>query len=140
MRTFRRAIPMLALPLLLAACGEEEAAAETPIPERTVEQVAAGLAAGDLVVFDANSAETRAEHGIVPGARLLTSSSQYDVEAELPDDTSASLVFYCGNTNCRASDGAAERAREHGYANVSVMRAGIAGWVEAGQQVEQPNS
>lgn len=139
MRLFRHALIPFAL-LALAACGgEEEAAAEAPIAERSVSEVAAGIEAGELVVFDANSEATRAEHGIVPGARLLTSSSRYEL-SELPANTASALVFYCGNTDCRASDGAAERARENGYENVSVMRAGIAGWVEAGQATEEPTS
>jgi len=128
--TKRTWIPLMAL-LLLAACGEDEAA---PIPEVSVAEAAAQLEAGAVAV-DANSDETRAERGVVPGARLLTSSSRYEA-SELPSDTSTSLIFYCASTRCSASDGAAERAREHGYENVSVMRAGIAGWVEAGNQTQ----
>jgi rhodanese-related sulfurtransferase len=123
--------------MALAGCGEEAAA---PIPELSVDEVARRLEAGDIVAVDANGEETRRERGIVPGARLLTSSGSYNPTAELPSDQSTALVFYCGGTQCRASDNAAERAREHGYSNVSVMRAGIAGWVEAGKEVTHPQS
>lgn len=122
--------------LVAAGCSEESA----PIPEVSVERASAMFEAGEAVAVDANGASTRAEHGVVPGARLLTSSGSYDPAAELPADHATALVFYCGNTDCRASDGAAERAREAGYTNVNVMRAGIAGWVEAGHRVDRPQS
>jgi len=51
----------------------------------------------------------------------------------LPEAKADKLVFYCGGTQCRASDKAAQRAAAAGYSNVSVMRAGIRGWKDAGQ-------
>ncbi len=129
----------LALSLVFAAACGEEGEAAAPIPELAVAEVATRFEAGELVAVDANSAETRAERGVIPGARLLTSSGTFDPAAELPADPATELVFYCANDHCRASDGAAERAREAGYANVSVMRAGIAGWVEAGHEVAHPD-
>jgi rhodanese-related sulfurtransferase len=122
---------------LAAGCSEESAGA---IPEVSVERASTLFAAGEAVAVDANGASTRQEHGVVPGARLLTSSGSYDPAAELPADHATALIFYCGNTDCRASDGAAERASEAGYTNVNVMRAGIAGWVEAGHRVDRPQS
>lgn len=121
----------IAVALLAIGCSEEPAA---PIPEVSVEQVAQWLESGEAVAVDANGASTRAEHGVIPGARLLSSSGTYDPNAELPSDKSTQLVFYCANTSCRASDGAAARAREAGYENVKVMRAGIVGWLEAGRE------
>lgn len=106
-----------------------------PVPQLSVAQVASMLNAGDLLAVDANNAQTRERHGTLPDATLLTSSSEYDV-SELPSDQSANLVFYCANTRCTASDGAAERAREAGYANVHVMREGITGWKEAGNETQ----
>ena len=144
-----RTAMQLCLPLLVLAfgalgCSEEpEQAApveEAAIEEVTIDQAAALFEAGDAVAIDANGAQTRAEHGVVPGATLLTSSGSYDVDAELPADASATLVFYCGNTDCHASDGAAERARQAGRANVRVMREGIAGWVASGRETAQPQS
>ena len=134
-------VAIAALPAM--GCSEdEEAPAATeeaaPIPELSVGEVAERLEAGSIVVVDANGPEIRGEHGVIPGARLLSSSGRYDPEAELPSDRSAALVFYCGNTNCRASDGAAARARDAGWENVSVLRAGIAGWVEAGRETTPP--
>ena len=64
--------------------------------------LAAALACGGhdpfetLHVGDANPPTVRDKHGIIPGARLLASSSGYDV-AELPGTTDSTLVFYCYN-------------------------------------------
>ena len=48
-------------------------------------------------------------------------------------------MFYCANTDCNASDSAAYRAKEAGHTNVKVLRAGIQGWVDAGQPVTKPS-
>ena len=76
----------------------------------------------------------------IPGAILLSSSGSYDPAAELPANTATNLIFYCGNDDCRASDGAAKRARDAGYSNVHLMRAGIAGWKAAGKRTEAASS
>jgi hypothetical protein len=47
-------------------------------------------------LYDANPPTVRDKHGIIRGARLLASSSGYDV-AELPGKTDSTLVFYCYN-------------------------------------------
>ena len=117
------------------AAAEATTAEAEPIPVLSVADVASGVEAGELVPVDANGASTRREHGTLPGARLLTSSGSYDL-AELPEDKSTALVFYCANEHCSASDGAAERARDAGFAKVHVMRDGIAGWVAAGKPTE----
>jgi rhodanese-related sulfurtransferase len=116
-----------------AAAGEGQG---TRIKELGVPEVAALVQAGTAAIFDANGPSTRASQGIVPGARCLSSSSQYDVETELPGDKSKMLIFYCGSSECTASDTAAERAIAAGYTDVAVMRPGIAGWKAAGQPTE----
>ncbi|MEW6435376.1 MAG: rhodanese-like domain-containing protein [Myxococcota bacterium] len=88
---------------------------------------------------DANGEKTRAEKGIIPGAVLLTSSSQYAL-TELPKDKSSTLVFYCANEKCSASTQAARRAMENGYTDVAVLPVGINGWLAAGQKTAKPNS
>jgi len=50
-------------------------------------------------IFDANHPSTRENFGIIPGAHLLSSSSNYDVAKELPADKNAKLVFYCADTH-----------------------------------------
>ena len=103
---------------------------ETPLPE-----VRMLVETKSSTVLDANDNDTRKEYGIVPGAKLLTSSDGYAL-SELPSDKDSKLVFYCGGMKCRASDHAAKRAQEAGYKQVSVMREGIRGWKEAGAPTE----
>jgi rhodanese-related sulfurtransferase len=144
----------LALTLLLLGCKTESSAstaepmadaakAEAPAPaaEQPAEEVAiAEITVADAdkalqsgaMAFDANSERTRKEYGTVPDAVILTSSSKYDL-AQLPEDKSKDLIFYCSNTACTASDAAAERASANGYENVRIMREGIKGWKDAGK-------
>jgi len=82
-----------------------------------------------------NGAETRAKMGVVPGAVLL-SGTEFQ-PAELPADKAAPLVFYCGSLQCGASHKAATRAATNGWSNVSVMKAGIKGWVDAGKPTQK---
>ena len=101
------------------------------VPEVTVAQVASFTKDKSATLFDANDADTRKEYGVVPGAVLLAGHKDYPLSV-LPASKSDKLVFYCGGTKCRASDAAAARAASAGYSDVSVMRAGIRGWKEAG--------
>jgi rhodanese-related sulfurtransferase len=101
------------------------------VPEVTVTQVASFTKDKSAAIFDANDADTRKEYGVVPGAVLLASHKDYPLSV-LPPTKTDKLVFYCGGTQCRASDAAAARAASAGYSDVSVMRAGIRGWKEAG--------
>lgn len=120
----------LALAVLLVGCkGANPAAADTP--EISIEDATKALQSGALAV-DANSPSTREKHGTVPEAIILTSSSKYEL-AQLPEDKSKDLIFYCSSTFCSASDTAAERASSNGYKNVHVMREGIKGWKAAGK-------
>jgi rhodanese-related sulfurtransferase len=133
----------LVLTLLLVGCKDatpasatEPVAADTPaaegeIPEISVEDADKAIQSGAVAV-DANSESTRKKNGTVPHAVILTSSYKYEL-AQLPEDKSKDLIFYCSNTNCTASDAAAERASTSGYENVHVMREGIKGWKDAGK-------
>jgi rhodanese-related sulfurtransferase len=110
-----------------AAATNTEAKA---VPEVSVTQVASYTKDKSATLFDANDSDTRKEYGVVPGAVLLAGHN-YPLSV-LPPAKSDKLVFYCGGTQCRASDAAAARAASAGYSDVSVMRAGIRGWKEAG--------
>ena len=128
----------LAISMLLLGCKDSTPAAadetnEAPveIPEISVEDADKAIQSG-AVALDANSEGTREKNGTVPGAVILTSSYKYEL-SQLPEDKSKDLIFYCSNTNCTASDTAAERAATHGYEKVHVMREGIKGWKAAGK-------
>jgi rhodanese-related sulfurtransferase len=121
------------------ACdGENHQAALEPT-KATVAEVASWTKEKKATPVDANGKDTRTSQGVIPGAVLLTSSSQYAV-SELPADKSSKLVFYCANQKCGASHAAAKRAMENGYTNVAVLPDGIAGWKQAGQPTAKPNS
>jgi rhodanese-related sulfurtransferase len=115
--------------------GAETASSENHFAQISVTDVASrlGNAEHPVAVFDANHRETFDQHH-VPGATWV----HYDsVTAEtLPADHATSLVFYCANEQCEASHVAANTAAELGFTDVSVMGAGIEGWVAAGQPVE----
>jgi rhodanese-related sulfurtransferase len=146
--TFRSGLAIV-LGLALAACQKGPAPAEgSAAPaadgqawtkELSVGDVAALVQTKNATVLDANDADTRKEQGVVPGAVLLSSSRDYAL-SELPPSKDTKLVFYCGGTACRSSDKAAKRAADAGYADVSVMRAGIRGWKSAGQTTATPQS
>lgn len=107
------------------------AAEEKKIAEVSVTEVERFVKDKSATILDANDSDTRKEYGVVPGAVLL-SSKEYPLSA-LPASKADKLVFYCGGVQCRASDKAAARAASAGYSDVSVMRAGIRGWKDAGQ-------
>lgn len=81
-----------------------------------------------LAVFDVN-AEPRWLAARVPGAHHLDPLGF--AANDLPADRDTALVFYCSNPLCRKAPNAARRARAMGYRNVSVMSAGISGWLKA---------
>ena len=130
----------LAFMTLALGCKDASPAAATEaapadnteaVPEISVADADKALQSGAFAV-DANSESTREKNGTVPNAIILTSSYKYEL-AQLPEDKTKGLIFYCSNTNCTASDAAAERASTSGYENVHIMREGIKGWKDAGK-------
>ncbi|MFN7134803.1 MAG: rhodanese-like domain-containing protein [Myxococcales bacterium] len=120
--------------------GAAEAAGKQAFKLVSVADVSSLLAKkGAVTVLDVNNAQTRSKHGVVAGAKLLTSASQYEL-SELPEARDSKLIFYCANTKCTASHTAAQRAIEAGYTDVAVMGEGIVGWKAAGKKVETPRS
>jgi hypothetical protein len=85
--------------LALAFAGRGQAVESFKIIH--VDELAALTAANSSTVwiYDVNPASVRAREGIVPGARLLSSSDSFDVVEDLPPTKDAKLVFYCANTH-----------------------------------------
>lgn len=128
------------IPAAALACDGSDGQQQAKAPVKaTVEQVASWQKAKQVTPVDANGKELRSKAGVIPGAVLLTSSSQYDVK-ELPANKDAKLVFYCANQKCSASEAAAQRAIDNGYTDVAVLPAGIMGWKQAGQPTAKPNN
>ena len=132
----------LSVPAIAFACeGDKEQNAKADLVKNvSVPELAALQKEKKVHVFDANGSETRAKYGVIPGAILLTSAVQFDPAKELPAKKDSKLVFYCANTMCSASDSAASRAVEAGFTDVSVLKAGIKGWKDAGQATALPRS
>jgi rhodanese-related sulfurtransferase len=128
-----------AAPAAFACEGEHNAAVQTP-KSVTVAEVLQLQKSDKVQAVDANSTDFRTKNGVVPGAILLTSSSQYDAAKELPQAKDSKLVFYCAGEKCSSSHKAASRAIEAGYTNVMVMPEGMNGWKKAGQKTAKPNS
>lgn len=137
------ALSLSALPNPASACGgkgkDMQAVKTVSVGELAQLLDAAAGRPERLVVVDVNSPATRARQGVIPGAVLLTSSSQYATDKELPASKATPLVFYCANTRCGASKTAAERALQAGYVNVAILPEGIAGWREAQQPTQTPS-
>jgi rhodanese-related sulfurtransferase len=130
------AVVVLSFPAsVVLACGGDRTA---NIQKVDVQQVVELQKKAIVTVVDANNQKTRTEQGVIPGALLLTSSTAYQPDNELPIVKDAMLVFYCANEKCRASTIAAERAVHAGYTNVAVLPAGIAGWKAAHQKTATP--
>jgi rhodanese-related sulfurtransferase len=85
------------------------------------------LAGKQAAAFDVNSPQSFGQ-AHVPGAAHL--DPEFAI-SELPQDKSATLVFYCSNPLCRKAPNAARRAKKLGYEDVRVMSAGINGWLSA---------
>ena len=136
-------------PAAAFACGDNERASgyEPTTTDQsvgwqkiTIKELNQARGNATIAVFDANSAKTRMQYGVIPGATLLSSATAYDTGRELPADKNARLVFYCANKLCTASHSAAERAVTAGYKSVYILPDGIMGWKEAGQPTVVPTS
>lgn len=97
-------LPLLAASVLLATLGgcvrsaapTSTATAPSPVKDMTIDQLVELRKAGSVVVLDANGDDFRRQNGIIPGSVLLASSSKYDL-AQLPEDKSRKIVFYCAS-------------------------------------------
>ena len=104
-------------------------------PDITIPDLKAAMASQKLVLLDANGSESW-QSGHIPGA--IDFSAQEDNLAKvLPRDKDTLIVAYCGNPQCQAYLRAAEAAKKLGYKNIKHLRAGIAGWKQAGEKTEK---
>ncbi len=123
-------VGLVAAPAAALACGGNKKEVTTVSVDQAKEMKPAFV--------DANSSDTREKLGVIPGAIMLTSYSEFDATKELPKDKRKNLVFYCSNEMCSASKVAAGRAMEAGYSNVAVLPVGVKGWKAAGQKTVKP--
>jgi rhodanese-related sulfurtransferase len=88
-----------------------------------------------LVLLDARSGKYD-DGKRIPGARSLNVNSTKEEISEIIKDKNGLIVTYCSNLQCPASAALARHLKELGYSNVLEYSPGIAGWLEAGNQVE----
>ena len=109
--------------------------AEEPVPVVEVEEVAALLREGaDVLVVDAREPEAYAR-GHLPGAVNFPYANWLQEGKPLPP-RDRDIVVYCNNRDCPIGRVWSQQAVERGYTRVRHMKAGFAGWQEAGLDVE----
>ena len=102
-------------------------------PELSVDEVAELIARKTAVLIDVNP-RRRWASGHLPGAINLDPGEF--TESGLPEDKTATLVFYCSDSDSAASRYAAGKAARFGYAHVFIMPAGLRGWLAARRPAE----
>ena len=114
---------------LVGIAYADDAPKQTAVKEISVQQVQQLIDSKvkNVAILDANNEDARKDAGVVKGAILLTSYNKYAL-TELPNDKNTTLVFYCYNSYCQASNLAAQRAIGAGYKDARVMKVGIVGW------------
>lgn len=73
----------------------------------------------------------------LPGAENVPLSESFEerIQEAVPDKDSE-VVLYCANTDCPASEEAAEKMEALGYSNVKDYGEGIDGWKAGGKPIE----
>lgn len=102
----------------------------SPISLKQAEQL---LGQKNVYFFDVNP-EDIWQQGHIPGAVNI---NKPDWQSLLPKDKTATLIFYCMNKLCVASDEAAKATEEMGYTHVFTMPEGIFGWMSSGRDLEK---
>ncbi len=100
-----------------------------------IKDLQAAIDSKSVVILDANGTESF-NKGHIPGA-INFEVSKGDLATVLPADKNTLIVAYCGGPKCKAYKKAAKAALKLGYTNVKHLSAGISGWTEAGQKVDQ---
>jgi rhodanese-related sulfurtransferase len=73
----------------------------------------------------------------IPGAGSLAPNATAEDAAKAIPSKEALVVTYCSSTKCPASEMLAAQLKKLGYSNVIKYPEGIAGWAEAGLDVEK---
>ena len=109
--------------------------AEEPVPIVEVAEVKVLLEQGaDVLVVDGREPESYAR-GHLPGAVNYPYGNWLEEGKPLPP-ADRDLIVYCNNRDCPIGRLWSEQAVQHGYTRVRHMKAGFAGWQEAGLPVE----
>ena len=126
-----------------AACAKKacrKAGASCPIKQDIAVINTLGLKAlldsgAKVTVLDARSGKYD-DGRRIPGAKSLSSKASAKEVKKAARSKNQLIVTYCSNLQCPASGMLAERLKEMGYKNVIEYPLGIAGWADAGHDVD----
>ena len=120
------------------------AEAKQRVENLSVDQVAAELEQGDVLLVDVREPEERAEHGAIPGAvhaprGMLEFYADPSNPYHRPEfDPGRRVILHCAAGGRSAL--AADALQQLGYANVAHLDGGLTAWNEAVKPVEQSGS
>lgn len=111
---------------------------EAPVYDELLNQIsmreAEMLWESGVPFFDVNTLEIWTQR-YIPGAKFFNVRNWKDL---LPKDKGKTIVFYCVNRLCTASEMAAREVMKLGYTDVRQMPDGIEGWKLSGRKIERP--
>ena len=102
-------------------------------PEVSFDDLKDKIAMG-VTVVDVNHPKTF-QTGHIPTAQNFTMNAK-NLSEILPSDKTAEIVTYCGSPTCTAWLTGAKEIHKLGYENVTHFHGGLAGWVQAGGELE----
>ena len=111
------------------------AAKAADFPDISVADVKTNIAAKTITLLDANGTASW-KKGHIPGA-IDFESSKDKLADLLPQDKGTLIVAYCGGPKCMAYKAAASAAEKLGYTNIKHLSAGISGWKDARETMEE---
>ena len=120
--------------------AEMVAEAKQRVENLNVEQTAAELERGDVLLVDIREPGERAQHGAIPGAvhaprGMLEFYADPTSSYHRPEfDPARRVILHCSAGSRSAL--AADALQQLGYANVAHLDGGFTAWKEAGQPVE----
>jgi len=118
-------------------CGDCPPAVKAAAAEIQTPALKALLASGvPVVVLDARTGKFD-DGRRIPGAKQLSPEATAEQAASAIPAKGALVVTYCSGVKCPASEALAARLKALGYSNILEYREGIAGWVEAGNEVKK---
>jgi len=88
------------------------------------------------LIFDARTGKYDTGERI-PGAKTLSADSSADEVVKAIPDKNASIVTYCANLQCPASNNLANHLKKLGYTNIMEYPEGIEGWIKDGNKVDK---
>lgn len=126
-------VPLLTVPVVLAACGEASASEDAV----SLDTARAEFEAGRAVLIDIREPDEHAT-GVAAGARLLPMRQIGARLAEIPTDPKQRVLLICNTQN--RSRATLKALRERGYGHVRYVNGGMSEWARRGWPMVKPGS